>query len=86
MRAPIRLTTRVLPGKRIELTAPELLEGEEVDVLVALPRGFIPPPMQSGDTQGVWDYIQSLTPVHHTPKEWEELDREFRAERDSWDR
>jgi len=37
MQAAIKLKTRVLPGKRIEFTSPELLEGEEVEVVVALP-------------------------------------------------
>lgn len=27
----IRLTTKVLPGKRIEVTAPELVEGDDVE-------------------------------------------------------
>lgn len=34
MQATLHLKTRVLPGKRIEITAPELQEGESVEVLV----------------------------------------------------
>jgi hypothetical protein len=46
MHATLRVKTRVLPGKRIEFTAPELTEGELVEVAVdsALPG---PPPDES---------------------------------------
>jgi len=85
MRSSIKLTTRVLPGGRIEFAAPELREGQDVEVYVALPENRIPEPVEDRDTQGVWDYIRSLTPVQRTPEEWAELDREFQEERNSWD-
>ncbi len=85
MQAAIKLTARVLPGKRIEFTAPELPEGEEVEIFVALPERHIDAPVGEGKTQGVWDFIQSLTPVQRTPEEWAEVEREFQQERDSWD-
>lgn len=34
MPATLRVNTRVLPGKRIEITAPELQEGENVEVVI----------------------------------------------------
>ena len=37
MDATLRITTKVLPGHRIEFSAPELPEGREVAVSVALP-------------------------------------------------
>jgi len=78
----IRLTTRVLPGKRIQVTAPELAEGEDVELIVLRPEGAAAPQ----EPQGVWDWLQSLPPVQRTAKEWGEVEREFQEERESWDR
>ena len=87
MQAALKLRTTVLPGGRIELTAPELLAGEDVELLVFRPTA-IPARQEShgNDPQGVWDYIQSLPPVERTPEEWAAVEREFQEERDSWDR
>ena len=85
MQGAIKLATRVLAGKRIEFTAPELTEGEEVEIFVALPERLVPAPAREDETQGVWDFIQSLTPVQRTPEEWAQAEREFHEERDSWD-
>src|SRR5579862_9164573 len=83
----IRLKTRVLPGKRIEFTAPELTEGAEVEIFVALPE---PAPQPEPETprkfKDVMEYLDSLPPIQRTPEEWEQVEREFREERDSWDR
>jgi hypothetical protein len=51
-RATIRVTARVLPGCRIEVTAPELIEGTDVEVFVALPGPGQPGPMLDPDE---WD-------------------------------
>ena len=85
MQAAIKLTARVQAGHRVEFTAPELIEGEEVEIFVALPGHHIPAPLGEGKTQGVWDLIQSLTPVQRTSEEWAEIEREFQEERASWD-
>lgn len=37
MQAALRLETTVLPGHRLEITAPELPEGARVEVIVVLP-------------------------------------------------
>ena len=42
MHAPLRIQTKVLPGHRIEVTAPELVEGASVEVLV-VPSDPTPP-------------------------------------------
>ena len=34
MRPALRVTTRVLPGHRVEIVAPELTDGEAVEVVV----------------------------------------------------
>jgi len=38
MQSALRLETTVLPGHRVEITAPELPEGATVEVIVVLPE------------------------------------------------
>lgn len=84
--APLKVKTTVLPGKRIEFTAPELVEGEGVEVVVTPPEttnGADAAPRRFKD---VMEFLDSLPPVERTPEQWAEVEREFQAERDSWDR
>lgn len=37
MQSALHITTKVLPGNRIEIQLPSLSEGEEVDVFIVLP-------------------------------------------------
>ena len=83
MQTALKMRTRVLPGKRIEVTAPELIENTDVDLFVVLPESA--ETANGAEQQGVWDYIQSLPAVQRTPEEWAEIEREFREERESWD-
>ena len=78
MPATRRITTTVLPGGRIEVEAPGLLAGQSVDVLV-LPRS------SKAQRKSFWEFLQAL-PSRRTLKEWEQFERHFQAERDSWDR
>lgn len=79
MQAALHLKTRVLPGKRVELTAAELKEGETVDVFLVLPEAP-PAPRRSA-----LEVIQSLQ-GHRLFQTPEEVDRYLQEERDSWDR
>ena len=38
METALRLKKTVLPGHRVEFTAPELPDGPEIDIVVALPK------------------------------------------------
>lgn len=78
----LRMKTRVLPNKRIDVTHLDLEEGEEVEIIVLRPGVAISP--ESNERIGVWDYIQSLPPSTLTMEDWERIEREFREERDSW--
>ncbi len=82
MTSPIQMVTRVLPGNRLEISSPELREGESVEVTIRP----VTSGAQSKPTVGILDLLESFTPSHRTPEEWEEFDRQFRAERDAWDR
>ncbi len=85
MQPALKVKTTVLPGHRIELSAPQLPEGEEVEVFITLPE-LANGTSESIPTQGVWDFIQSLPPGPRSADSWEEIERRFREERDSWDR
>jgi hypothetical protein len=76
----IHVKTRVLAGNRIEVKAEGLREGEDVEVTI---KPMVRP---QGRTQDIVDFIRSLPPSSKTPQEWEQFEREFQAERDSWDR
>jgi hypothetical protein len=78
--AALKLTTRVLPGKRIEVTAPELTEGDEVEIFIALPASSAP------KRRSVLDIIESLPPGPRQFKTPEEADRYLQEERDAWER
>lgn len=76
----IRLTTRVLSGKRVEFTAPELNEGEEVELIILKTEPEHAPPQFAS----AWEYLQSFEPQMHTPEEWAEIERQFQGERNAW--
>ncbi len=76
-------TTRVLPDGQITVTEPNLREGQIVRVIV-MPRDGEPAPAPGAP--GVLDFLNSLPRVERSAEYWEEREREFQAERDSWDR
>jgi hypothetical protein len=83
----IRLKTKVLPGKRIEFTAPELTEGAEVEIFVALPDAAPQPEPEPPQVfASALDYLDSLPPIQRTPEEWAQVEREIQEEKDSWER
>jgi uncharacterized protein len=81
MQSTIHVKTRVLPGGRIEITAPELNEGDEVEVNVLIPSGASMPPRRSA-----LEIIESLPPGPRSYASWEEFEQRFQQERDSWER
>jgi len=76
----------VLAGNRIEIPTPELPEGTAVEVTITAPEAseLTPPVPPAG--QSLLDFFESLPPSERTLEEWDEFDREFRRERDAWDR
>ena len=79
MQPAMRGTTTILPGGRIEITAPELPEGQRVDVIVLIAK----PSPAAG--RSVMDVL-ALAPGHRVFKTAAEVDAYVREERDSWDR
>jgi hypothetical protein len=78
MQPALHLTTKVLPGKKIEIEIPEGEIGDTVDVFVVLP---------SKSTTKKRSVMEMLKEVHaqRPPKSAEEIDRLLRKERESWD-
>lgn len=79
MQTALRMTATVQPGNKIEVTAPELREGEDVDVFLVLPE---PPP---SSRRSALEIITSLK-GHRSFQSAEEVNQYLQEERDSWDR
>ncbi len=79
MQTALRMTATVLPGNKIEVTAPELREGEDVDVFLVLPQA---PPIPR---RSALEIINSLK-GHRAFQSSAEVNAYLREERDSWDR
>jgi hypothetical protein len=79
MEAALRVSTTVLRGNKIEITAPGLKEGESVDVFVF--------PAASGHSPhcSALEIIESLK-GHRLFPTVEEVDHYLRQEREAWDR
>jgi hypothetical protein len=80
LRTALHITARVQSGNKIEITAPELKEGQDVDVFL-VPRPSEPPPRRS-----VLEFLDSLPPGPRSAPTWDEIEGQFQEERDAWDR
>ena len=80
LRTALHTTARVQTGSKIEITAPELKEGQDVDVFL------IPRPPATEPRPSVVKFLDSLPPGPRGAPTWDELERQFREERDAWDR
>ncbi|NJN12397.1 MAG: hypothetical protein HC836_26580 [Richelia sp. RM2_1_2] len=78
MQSALRITTKVLPGNKIEIQVPEAQEGDSVDVFVIFPEKV------ETKKRSVLDIIEEVH-AKRPPKSAEEIDRQLREERSSWD-
>ena len=80
MQTTVHIKTTVLPGSRVEFSAPELPEGARVEVTVVVP------PQPVAARMSMIDFLNTLPPgplVFKTPAEADEY---LQEERNSWDR
>lgn len=84
MQSALKLTATVLPGRRVEFTAPELTEGERVEVIVLKDAPAETAPEVPQQFASAWDFLQSLPPSNLTAEDWERIEREFQEDRNSW--
>jgi hypothetical protein len=80
MQAALRVQTTILPGHRIEISAPELPEGDTVEVIVLLPARTLPP------RRSLLEWLDSLPPGPRSYSTWEEVEQHLQEERDAWER
>ena len=95
MQPALHLTTKVLPGNKIEIEIPEGEIGDTVDVFVVLPEkpkaksGCDPAPTQDARERAPSkrSVMEILEEVHakRPPRSAEDIDRQIREERESWD-
>ena len=78
MQTALRLEATVLPGHRLEISAPELPEGARVEVIVVLPEK---PEPQIGTAL---EYLESLPPGPRASPTWEEYEQRLWEEKDAW--
>jgi hypothetical protein len=76
----LKQTLRVLAGHRVEIVAPELIEGDVVDVVVT-PRTNQPKPRMS-----LVAFLDSLPDGPRAFTSWEEYELFLREEKEAWDR
>lgn len=79
----VKQIVRVMPGHRVEIVAPELTEGEEVEVIVS-PR--TPRTSRAPTALSVLSFIASLPDGPRAFATWDEYEQHLRQERESWDR
>jgi hypothetical protein len=79
MQTALRMETIVLPGHRVEITAPELPEGAKVEVIVVLPHaGFVP-------RTSMVELLKTLPPGPRGCDTWEEYERILQEEKNAWE-
>lgn len=79
MQSALRFRAPVLPGRRLEISAPELPEGATVEVIVVLPEA---PALR----RSVLEFLDALPAGPRSYPTWEEFERGFQEEREAWDR
>lgn len=79
MPIPLRVRTTVLPGNRIEVSVPELREGETVEVVVI-------PAATSLPNLSLLEFLDTLPAGPRSYASWEEVERHLQDERAAWDR
>jgi hypothetical protein len=78
MQPALRITTKVLPGNKIEIEIPEAEIGDNVDVFVILPEKV------EIKKRSVLDIIEESR-RRHPSRTAEDIDRQLQEERLSWD-
>ena len=78
----LRLKTRTLAGKRLDVTIPELEEGEEVEIIVLRSESQIP---SSTDFTTFHEFLHTVASGPHPFQTWEEYERALKQEKEAWE-
>ncbi len=63
-----RISTRVLPGSKVEVSAPGLKEGDQVEVIVVVPAC-------QEERQSMSDLVRSLPAGPRSGSSWSDIER-----------
>lgn len=80
MQTALHLETTVLPGHRLEISAPELPEGAKVEVIIVLSE------KPQSQYASALEFLESLPPGPRAFPTWEEYERHLQEEKDAWER
>lgn len=78
MQSAIRVTTKVLPGDKVEIQVPAGSVGSIVEVVVIIP------PKQTINRQNILEFLTQLR-NRHPQRSVEEINHDLEVERSSWD-
>jgi len=79
METALHFKTKVLPGNKVEVTAPDLKEGDPVDVFLMLSTDV-------SRRRSILEFLDSLPPGPRSFETWDEIENHFQEERNAWDR
>lgn len=79
MQSALHITTKVLPGNKIEIQVPEAAIGDTVDVFVVLPE------KPESKRRSVLELIEEIRSKRPSFRTTEDIDKQLREERESWD-
>lgn len=78
----LHVMTKVRPGHRIEISVPQLAEGESVEVFLIASRRQADP----GGRRSMLEFLGTLPPGPRSSRTWKAFERALQEERVSWDR
>ncbi len=78
MQSALHITTKVLPGDKIEIEVPAGSIGEDIEVIIILPDKPQSPNRRVLETLAAAHKLGSFRTA-------EEIDRDLQTERDAWD-
>jgi hypothetical protein len=84
----LRIETTILPGRRIEITSPDLPESGPVEVMVVVPQAAASTgeQLEGKRKETILEFLDRLPARHHSPGWWAQRESELAKDRDSWDR
>ena len=86
MQAALKLVAPILPGKRIEVSSPDLPDSGDVELIIVLPTAPDEAANDDLKTESVLDFLASLPKRTYSSDEWNEVEQELQKERNSWER
>ncbi len=79
MQSALRITTKVLPGNKIEIEIPEAEIGDSVDVFVILPEKV------ESKRRSVVELIEQIRSQRSSFRSTDDINKQLKEERESWD-